>query len=192
MNHKTGTGLIMMVFLLSLAGTCTAADSYGYLASLNGGKSTIVNDTRDMMIITVQNPDPYVNITKEDNTTSISDDLLQYAALPINAVVVFSTPETKSVSLVKIENLSISDNNDNLTLLVKPLDYYDGEILTPYAQDTVNLYELDKKTFNNAGLYLEMTKNIPENSFDSEPTCENCIADCHGYPPCISECDVVC
>ncbi len=192
MNYRVGSGIIIIVCFFSLAGTCIAADSYGYLATLNGGESTIGNDTKDMMIITVHNPDPSVNITKEENITPISIELLQYASLPVQAVGEFSTPETKSVSLVQIENLSLSESNNNLTLLVKPLDYHDGEILTPYVQDTVNIQELDKNTFNNTRLYFEMMKDIPDNAIEVKSTCEKCIADCNGNPTCIFECDVFC
>jgi hypothetical protein len=145
-----------------------------------------------MMIITVHNPDPSVNITKEENITPISIELLQYASLPVQAVGEFSTPEMKSVSLVQIENLSLSENNDNLTLLVKPLDYHDGDILTPYARDTVNLQALDNKTFSSTGLYIEMVKDIPDNSIQVQSPCERCIEGCHENSICIIECDVFC
>lgn len=192
MKQNLGTGLIILVFFLSLVGTCCATDSPRFLATLTGGESTIVNDTNETMIITVQNPDPYANITKEDNTTQISVDLLQYSVLPINAVTVFSGPETKTVSTVKIENISISNNAEILTLKVKPLQFYDGELLSSYAKDTVNLQELEKKSFNSTGLYLEMVKNVPENWQKPENSCDRCKIDCHGSRSCELECDVLC
>ncbi len=192
MNHKPEAGCIILVFLLALAGICTGAGADQYLATLAGGESTIGNDTDDVMIITVFNPDPFVNITKDDNTTQMPVGLLGSASLPFHAVGVFSTPKTRSVSLVTIENLSISDTNDTLTLLGKPLDYYDGEILMPYVLDTVHLQELDAKTFNHTGLYFEMIQKIPDNSNDERLTFEKCIADCHGDSTCIWECDEYC
>ncbi|PWR76220.1 hypothetical protein ACKUB1_14210 [Methanospirillum stamsii] len=192
MYTKLGTGVLMIVLLISLTGTCFAADSPGYLATLTGGESQIVNGTDGMMVITLDNPDQKVNITKEDNTSQISVGLLKYAVLPIDAITIFSSPEMKTASIVKIENLSISDNNDNLTLKVKPLDYYDGEVLTSYAQDTVNLKELDEKLFNSTGLYLEMINNIPENFHNSISPLEKCIGDCHGDSQCIFDCDDYC
>ena len=178
MYTKLGTGVLMIVLLISLTGTCFAADSPGYLATLTGGESQIVNGTDGMMVITLDNPDQKVNITKEDNTSQISVGLLKYAVLPIDAIAVFSSPEMKTASIIKIENLSISDYNDNLTLKVKPLEYYDGEVLTSYVQDTVNLKELDEKLFNSTGLYLEMINNIPENFHNSISPLEKCIGDC--------------
>lgn len=192
MYTKLGTGVLMIVLLISLTGTCFAADSPGYLATLTGGESQIVNGTDGMMVITLDNPDQKVNITKEDNTSQISVGLLKYAVLPIDAIAVFSSPEMKTASIIKIENLSISDYNDNLTLKVKPLEYYDGEVLTSYVQDTVNLKELDENLFNSTGLYLEMKNNIPDNAHNVIDPCEKCIADCNGFSPCISECDVFC
>lgn len=191
MDHRLRAGFLLMVFLFYLAGTCTAADSYEYLGTLTGGESTIVHDTEDMMMITVHNPSPYVNITKNDTITQISIESLS-GTLPINAVTVFSTPQTKSSSLVRIENLSVSDTKDDLTLLVKTLEYNDGVILTPYAEDTVPIQEQDNKIFASTELFFEIPREIPENRHDEDSPCQNCLRKCNGDSQCIIECDAFC
>jgi hypothetical protein len=131
----------ILISLLLLAGICSAAESYDYPAFLHGGESTIVNDTEDMMVITVHNPESYLNITNNTSTNQIPVNTLMNASLPMNAVGIFSAPDTETASMVIIENLSISDDKTSLTLQVRPLDYYDGEVLVPYAQSTVNLHQ---------------------------------------------------
>ncbi|KAF5068017.1 hypothetical protein DSECCO2_247660 [anaerobic digester metagenome] len=155
--------LSILISLLSLAGICSAVESYNYLAILSGGESSIVNDTDDMMIITIHNPDPYLNITNNTSTIQSPVDSLLNASLPMNAVAIFSGSDTDTASTVIIENLSISDDKADLTLQVRPLDYYDGEVLTPFIQSIVDLHQLDGITFNETRLYLEMLMNAPEN-----------------------------
>lgn len=187
MNLKPGAGCIILVFLLSLAGACNAADSDGYLATLTGGESTIVHDTDDMMIITVHNPDPFVNVTIDNNTTQMPFDVILDAPLPLHAAMVFSAAEMKSISLVTIENLSLSDSNDILTLQGRWPEYFDGQNLSPYMEDVVHLQELDGHSFNQTGLYYEMTRNVPDNSYKEAPPCAQCFTDCQGGNLCIKE-----
>jgi len=193
MNRYHGTGLIILVLLLSLTGICCAGDSPKSLAFLHGEGSTIVNATEDMMTITVSNPDNFVNITKDGNTTSVPVSFLTYVSLPIDAVVVFNDKDSKSVSIVKIENLTFSDDKRYLTLQVDPLDYYERTLLSPYAQDTQNLHKLDKKTFNATGLYMEIIKSAPDNAQTpyAYKTCTyNCRIDPDPYY-CASLCELV-
>ena len=189
--------ITLLISLLLLTGLSSAAESYGYLAFLQGGESTIVNDTDDMMIITVHNPDPYLNITNNTGTTQSPVDSVMNASLPMNAALIFSAPDTEMTSIIRIENLSLSDDKESLTLQVRPLDFYEGEVLAPYTQGTVNIHELDKKTFNEIRLYLEMMMNAPENSYPRNSACERCNRKCYvnyqyNLDQCLAECDAFC
>lgn len=187
----------LLISLLSLAGICSAVESYDYLAVLPGGESSIVNDTDDMMIITIHNPDPYLDITNNTSTTQSPVDSLLNGSLPMNAALIFSAPDTEMTSIIRIENLSFSEDKESLTLQVRALDFYDGEVLTPYALDTVNLHELDKKTFNETRLYLEMMISASENSYPPNSACERCNRKCYvnyqiNLDQCLAECDAFC
>ena len=189
--------ITLLISLLLLTGLSSAAESYDYLAFLQGKESTIMNDTDDMMIITIHNPDPYLNITNNTSTTQSPVDSLMNASLPMNAALIFSAPDTEMTSIIRIENLSFSEDKESLTLQVRALDFYDGEVLTPYALDTINLHELDKKTFNETGLYLEMMMNAPENSYPRNSACERCNRKCYvnyqyNLDQCLAECDAFC
>ncbi len=189
--------ITLLISLLLLTGLSSAAESYDYLAFLQGKESTIMNDTDDMMIITIHNPDPYLNITNNTSTTQSPVDSLMNASLPMNAALIFSAPDTEMTSIIGIENLSISDDKESLTLQVRPLDFYEGEVLAPYTQGTVNIHELDKKTFNEIRLYLEMMMNAPENSYPRNSACERCNRKCYvnyqyNLDQCLAECDAFC
>ena len=189
--------ITLLISLLLLTGLSSAAESYGYLAFLQGEESTIVNDSNDLMIITIHNSDPYLNITNNTSTTKSPVDSLMNASLPMNAALIFSAPDTEMTSIIGIENLSISDDKESLTLQVRPLDFYEGEVLAPYTQGTVNIHELDKKTFNEIRLYLEMMMNAPENSYPRNSACERCNRKCYvnyqyNLDQCLAECDAFC
>jgi hypothetical protein len=175
-----------------LAGISSAADSHEYLAVLQGGENSIVTDTEDVIIITVHNPDPYLNITNNTSTIQSPVESLINASFPMNAVVLFSTPDTEVASMIQIENLSISDNNEYLILQVRPIDFYEGEVLTPYAQGTGTLHDFDQKSFDEARLYLEMIMTAPDNSYPPESACERCLNKCDNEAQCIGECDIYC
>ncbi|KAF5068019.1 hypothetical protein DSECCO2_247680 [anaerobic digester metagenome] len=197
MTHYQYLSITLLISLLLLTGLSSAAESYDYLAFLQGEESTIMNDTDDMMIITIHNPDPYLNITNNTSTTQSPVDSLMNASLPMNAALIFSAPETEMTSIIRIENLSFSEDKESLTLQVRALDFYDGEVLTPYALDTINLHELDEKTFNETRLYLEMTMSASENAFPPNSACERCNRNCYvnyqfNLDQCLAECDVFC
>nr|WP_319537809.1 hypothetical protein [uncultured Methanospirillum sp.] len=182
MDRYQGTGLIVLVLLLSLTGICCAADSPEYLGYLHGEGSVIVNTTEDMMTITVSNPDTVVNITKDGNTTSFPVSYLTNMSTPIDAVVVFNDKDSRSSSIVKIENLTFSDDKRSLTLQVQPLDYYDRTLLSPYAQETQNLRQLNTKTFNATGVFMELIKSAPDNAQGSGLQCDTCVNNCRNDP----------
>jgi hypothetical protein len=193
MKRYQYTGLIAFVLLLSFIGICCAADTPGSLAYLHGG-SAVVNTTENVMTITVSNPDNFVNITKDGNTTSIPVIFLTYVSVPIDAVVVFNDKDTKVASIVKIENLTFSDDKRYLTLQVDPLDYYDRTLLSPFAQDTLNLHQLDKKTFNATGVYMEIIKSTPDNAGSPRLSYNICVHNCSIDPDfytCEDGCDLV-
>lgn len=181
-----------MIVLVSLAGIGSAAESFSSLAFLQAGESTITNGTDDMMVITVHAVDPQMNVTRNGNITQVPPQFLQYTNRPSNAVLVFPHEEMTSVSIVSIANLSFSDDNTTLTLQVQPLDYYDGGILSSYAEGQMNLHQFPQKTSNETRLYVEIKKYPPENGWTSGSGCNICVENSQGDYRWIGMCDVVC
>ena len=96
--------------------------------------------------------------------------------LPINAALIFSETDGNPASLVKITNLSFSDDNKTLILQIKPLEFYEGEMLKAYAKDAIPVNSLERELKNkNTALYLELVSNLPENWKAGD---ENCFTEC--------------
>lgn len=193
MNRNLCTGLIFLISLLIFAGVSSATESFDNLAYLQGGVVTIINGTEDTMIITVQYPDPNMTSTQLGDVTQIQPEDIQNTSLTINAVMIFTDQDTIISSLVAIDNLSISENNQSFTLHIRPMEHYDGIVLTPYTQDTTNLHQLGKKTFNETGFYLDVKDQAPDNFHHPLSPYDLCINRCKVDDSiCILECNVYC
>lgn len=184
--------IIILIALLSLAGICSATESSESYAYLQGGESTIMSSDNTMLLM-VHDLNPDLKLTKAGNTSHIPSNFIQYGSLPMNAVVNFSDSDEKIGSLMIIENLSFTDDNKTLTLQARPLEYYDGTVLTPYLGNTTNLSILDKKTFNETEINLEIMSIPPENAIGSNSGCDTCRSNCRKDYGCLEICNnIVC
>lgn len=192
MNQNQGIGLAILIALFIFAGVSSAAESFNNLAYFQGGAVTIINGTEDTMVITVQYPDPNMTSTQLGDVSQIQPENIRNTSLPIDAVVFFTDQDTTISSLVAIDNLSI-ENNQSFTLHIRPMEHYDGIVLTPYTQDTTNLHQLDKRTFNETGFYLDLKDQAPDNNHHPISPCDLCINRCKVDDSiCILECEVYC
>ncbi|MFH0968638.1 MAG: hypothetical protein V1862_13230 [Methanobacteriota archaeon] len=140
-----------------------AAESPAYLAYVQGGESSITNETDGMMMITVKDVIPYFYIV-DDNTSVLHPvERLANITTPLNAAVTFSGADNESVSLVEVTNLSLSDENKTLIIQVHPLELYEGTVLKSFT-DKMNRLTTDSiGKFTNTGIYLEMRDKTPQN-----------------------------
>jgi len=120
-----------------------------------------------MMVISLENYAPYFNITEGNTTHSVPLEQLTTISWPLDAAIFFTNDEKDTVSLVTVANLSVSEEENILTLQVAPLPFYEGELLTTLAEEFVDLDTIQSETFRNTGVYLEMQKPKAEN----EPLC---------------------
>ncbi len=111
-----------------------------------------------MMVISIENYAPYYNITEGNTTYSVPLEHLTTISWPLHAAILFTNDENKTVSLVTVANLSVSEEENILTLQVAPLPFYDGELLTTLAEEFVELDSMQGETFSNTGVYLEMQR----------------------------------
>jgi len=175
MNKRMITGVSCLILLLSLAGFCIADEAPGYTLYIQGGEFSIIKDADGVILMTIQEVIPYVllDLEKAKELLPVSDASI--FSLPLNAALIFSGTDGNSVSLVQISNLTLSDENNTLTLQIKPLEFYEGEMLKAYATDAIDIANLDKEMKKTIGIYLEGSLPTREN-WDPAP--------CHNFKQC--------
>jgi len=170
--------------LLSLAGFCVADEAPGYTLYIQGGESSITEDTDGMITIKIQGIVPYFHLEfeKEKQLLPIGD--ISRYSLPVNAAIVSYGSDGDTTSLVQISNLSLSDENRVLTIQMKLLEFYDGDVLKDYAKDSKNLDITENEPNFEIGIIIEGASVTPENALP----CIECYLDCvkFGYNPCVT------
>ena len=95
---------------------------------------------------------------------------LSKISTPINAALVLSDAGNETVALVKVSNLTLSDDANTIVLQVKPLDFYDGTPLEKF-KSRINGEGLHTGENNgDVGIYLELFGFPPENTTLPGPT----------------------
>ena len=181
MDHGLMGGLLCLFLLVSLAGFCIADEAPGYSVYIQGGESSMTEDADGLMLVTIQDVVPYIclEFEKGDRLLPISDvTIFQF---PLNAALAFSGTDGDSVSLIQISNLSLSDDNKELTLQINPLEFYEGEMLKGYAHDAIAIEKISTETQKSIGVYLEVPAQTPSNIRVGCYYESNCIYKCVGY-----------
>ena len=171
MNHYILLGFICSFLLVSFAGSGMAEDSPGSVAYLQGGQSIITNGTDGMTDIIVQDLVPYVHVTDGKKSILIPVQQLTNMTAPMNAALVLSGEDKESTFVVEVSNLSLSDGNNTLTLLVKPLEFYEGDILKSFAGDRKELEPEKIGKPMSTGIYIEIIGSLPTNKIPVFTTC---------------------
>lgn len=160
-------GILSFLVLVFCAGFCSAAESSSAVIYIQGSGSVISNGSNGM-IITVKDVVPYFHITDGVESKLIPVELVTENSYPLNAVIELFNTVNESKSIIQVSNLSFSDENMVLTLHIKPLDFYDGEMLKSLANGQITLSDKNIGEYNRTGIYLESLFEVPSNSEESE------------------------
>lgn len=163
MNHNLVCRIIGSILLVFLIGFCVADDGPSYQVFIQGGESSIASGSNGAHIITVKDIVPYFYISDGEKDWLTPVDRLNNLTYPINAALVLSN-ENKRTIMVRIANLSLSDEDKILTLQVNPLSYYEGKYLQRFYDQRLELETLGESNHSRAAIYLEMKQNRPLNS----------------------------
>lgn len=165
MNRIISVGFIWLLMLILLAGICTAAENPSYIVYIQGGESVITLDPPGM-ILTVQDVIPYFHKSDNDKEGLFPLERLTSMIYPVNAALVFTGPDNRSTSMVEISNLSLSDDNEILTLYVTPLKFYEGELLKSFTNTQGDLLGSPVGDFKTTQIYAEIPEPVAENDCD--------------------------
>lgn len=155
--------LFTIILLVFLVGFCNADETPMFLAEVQGGLGTIVSEEDGRFAVTIENYDRYFNTTDGNSTFSMPVEHLSTVLWPSYAAITFADENGESVSLVTVENLSLSEEENTLKLQVTPVSFYEGELLTAFAEDIDGLDSIQNQSFESTKVYFEITRQIPEN-----------------------------
>ena len=155
MYHFVLQGFFGLLLMICLAGLCIAEDSPSQVLFIQGGVTSITNGSEGMSVITVSEIDPNVTVTTGDQIKQISVGKLTNMNYPLHAAVIFTHADDESASLVSVSNLSLSGENKTLTLEVAPVPYYEGEVLSSFVEDQVELSP-DITAVQKTQIYIEI------------------------------------
>lgn len=166
MSHQIRWGVLCFVLLFLLTGMCIAAKSPADVLFIQGGVSTFTENGNGTYVWTVKDIIPYLHLSHESNGTSrfMTSDILNTISYPLNAALVFSGADNESSFVVEVSTISFSDRNKTLTLQVKPIEYYEGDLFKSFTPDTGELISDVAGKSRITGIYLEMAGYPPDNA----------------------------
>lgn len=185
MNRSLITGGICVFLMVSLTGICIAEESSGYIMYIQGGEPSITKEP-DGMMITLQDVVPYMSLGFETTKRLFPTSEVSYFHFPINAALIFSGTDGESVSLVQVTNLSFSNETKVLSMQVTPLEFYEGEMLKAYANDTVPIEKVTIEKQKSMNVYLGVDSHAPVNW--NECQIDECMQECNRYVECNQDC----
>lgn len=155
--------LFLTILFLSLTAISTADTIPAEIAYVQGNHYEMSNGTDGMSELIITDIIPYFDITNGNSNKLIPVKNLSDIITPVNAALVLSDSGNETVSLVTVSNITLSDNMD-MVLQIKPLEFYDGEILKSF-----NLVRSDLPSSGTGmSIYLEIHQ-IPSNGKKFHP-----------------------
>jgi hypothetical protein len=137
-----------------------AEESPSYLGYVQGGGSSITDGVNETYVITINDVVPYFHLANGIKSSLIPVERLTNMTYPINAAMVLSGDANETTYMVEVSNLSWSGESKDLKFVVKPLKYYDGELLKPFTVEGLTSLDNIGLQSTRTGLYFE-DKTLP-------------------------------
>jgi len=132
---------------------------------IQGGASAITEEPNGTYVGIVQDIVPYLHISNGSQGSTLTHiEVLDSIPYPLNAALVFSGEDNERSFMVEVLNLSFSLENKTLTFFMKPFEFYEGDVLKPFAHDNNELMIDVAEKSRSTGLYLEMFNYPPQNA----------------------------
>ena len=160
MNRYFSLAIISLVMLISLSVICFADDSPSIVLFTQGGESSISDGSDGTYVVNVKEVVPYSYFADGPVSHLITVEKLLNLSYPIKAAFGFKNADGDSSSLVEISNISLTDENKNLELQIKPLTFYDGNALSNYEND-FDWKNNTEVTSTDIGIYMELPVKPP-------------------------------
>ena len=158
--------IIGFLLIGSLTGTCFADDNSGYVVYLQGGAGTLLKGANGTMDLTIHTMIPYYFIAIMNRNILMPLSHESVFEIPLNAAFVSNGEEGEEVYLIKINSWNYDPETNELNLGITPLEFYEGDLLKRFADLKNELSAYKEGEAIRSGLYLEIIRDIPENSGD--------------------------
>jgi hypothetical protein len=159
-------GFICIILLCSLQGICSAEESESVLGYIQGESSTIKEGINGTNIIEIHKIVPYFYFSEANRSNMRPVFILKNATCLMNAVLVGSDLSHESISMIQILNFSVSEDSQNLTLTVRPLEFYEGGVLQSFEEEGKKIDISEMKENQYTDVYLELIRPTPTNTDD--------------------------
>jgi hypothetical protein len=169
LSRRLRVALALLIICFGI-GACSAEKAPGHLMYIQGGSSTLSDGTNGTMILTMKDVIPYTVIEVANRTLLIPMEEMSQITLPLNSALVLNGEEGESVYLIKTESWSFDAEKMNLTLEIKPLEFYEGEGLKKFTEAKKNLSTEKVRKEQSTGMYFEIDATTPQN----DATCFLC------------------
>lgn len=141
-----------------------AEEAPSSIVYVEGGESFIAEEADGQYVITIQDIIPFVHIKTGERSSLMPVELLTTMTKPLHVALVYSGAENESTSMVEVSNLSLSDGNAVLTIVVKPLEFYDGEMLNFFESEKSAVNTITTGQYGKIGIYIEDLINPLDNA----------------------------
>lgn len=189
-----GFFLLFLLFLVvSLDGIGLADGADAYVLYLQGDEGRITDKTEGIFTIMVTGLPTLMNVTKGDQNSTVPVYLISNISAPSHAAITFSHSGNPSVAIINISQISLNDNNSNLTLTGTSLPFYDDTALVSVTGDIVDLNQVTADQWSDIGVYLEI-QNIPPTNMEGgmNKKCDLCRGNCVMSPQSGSCLEICC
>lgn len=180
-----------LLLLLILPGFCAPEEGPGFVAYIQGGNASIMEDENGSLVFTVHDIIPFFYLTSEKMSVLIPIEGLSGLSYPMNAAVLFSGSDTDSEGFVVISNLSLAGENTIFTAHVTPHEFYEGDVVKTRIRNQSPLSFSNRERYQDCRIYLEVPLIPPQNSQSMSDDYGYCIVQCYlngGVRPCELTC----
>lgn len=164
MNYVKFNTIFGLFLLLILPVFCVADGGPGFVAYVQGGNTSIMEDRDGRLVLTVHDIIPFFFLTSEKKSVLIPIEGLSGLSYPLNAAVQFSGSDTDSEGFVVISNLSLAGENTILTAHVTPHEFYEGDVLKTRIRNQSPLSFSNRERYQDCRIYLELPQIPPQNT----------------------------
>ena len=156
---------ILCLFLVILLGpiTTVAAETPYSLAYVQGGNASVISDSDGSQKIVIESILPYFHFGYGEKGIMLPIDIIDDYPRPFNAVLVFFNDNQMNRTIVEVENLSLDNNSQILSLSVKPNEYYEGTVLKSFVNESKEVTPDQLNSVLITGMYLEIPRKTPNN-----------------------------